>query len=115
MSRKVLPIAKSKHLNIFHPKRLPSNLYSIFTLKSPRTLDKRPDRGFRDPKRLSEPLPIWFLLHVTDTFRKAYEQNLVNFLLLLDFSKAFDSVAHDLLSNKLSSNFNFHSSAVFLI
>jgi hypothetical protein len=55
------------------------------------------------------------LLNVTDTFCKAYEQNLVNFLLLLDFSKAFDSVAHDLLSNKLFSYFNFQSSAASLI
>jgi Reverse transcriptase (RNA-dependent DNA polymerase) len=55
------------------------------------------------------------LLKVTDDFRKACERRLVTVLLLLDFSKAFDSVIHDLLCNKLSSAFKFDSSAVSLI
>jgi Reverse transcriptase (RNA-dependent DNA polymerase) len=55
------------------------------------------------------------LLKVTDDVQKACERRLVTVLLLLDFSKAFDSVIHDLLCSKLSNNFRFHSTAVALI
>jgi Reverse transcriptase (RNA-dependent DNA polymerase) len=55
------------------------------------------------------------LLNVTDDFRQACERRFVTVLLLLDFSKAFDSVIHDLLCNKLLSSFNFDPTAIFLI
>jgi Reverse transcriptase (RNA-dependent DNA polymerase) len=51
------------------------------------------------------------LLNVTDDFRQACERRLIIVLLLLDFSKAFDSVIHDLLCNKLLSSFNFDPTA----
>jgi Reverse transcriptase (RNA-dependent DNA polymerase) len=51
------------------------------------------------------------LLNVTDDC----ERRFVTVLLLLDFSKAFDSVIHDLLCNKLLSSFNFDPTAVSLI
>jgi Reverse transcriptase (RNA-dependent DNA polymerase) len=59
--------------------------------------------------------PTIALLNVTDDFRKSCERHLITVLLLLDFSKAFDSVIQDLLCSKLSLNFRFHSTAVALI
>jgi Reverse transcriptase (RNA-dependent DNA polymerase) len=55
------------------------------------------------------------MLNVTDDFRKASERRFLTVLLLLDFSKAFDSVVHDLLCSKLSSKFKFHSTATALV
>jgi Reverse transcriptase (RNA-dependent DNA polymerase) len=55
------------------------------------------------------------MLIVTDDFRKASEHRFSTVLLLLDFSKAFDSVVHDLLCSKLSSKFKFHSTATALV
>jgi Reverse transcriptase (RNA-dependent DNA polymerase) len=48
-------------------------------------------------------------LNVTDGFHKNCERRMVTVLLLFDFSKAFDSVIHDLLSKKLSTIFKFDS------
>ena len=43
------------------------------------------------------------------------EQNVVSFLVLLDHSKDFDIVDHDILFEKSKNNFTFLSSAVKLI
>jgi Reverse transcriptase (RNA-dependent DNA polymerase) len=50
------------------------------------------------------------LFNVTDDFHKACERRLMTVLLLLDFSKVFDSVC-----SNLSRNCRFHSIAVVLI
>lgn len=55
------------------------------------------------------------LLRVSDEIRKAFEKKFVTFMVLLDFSKAFDSLDHGKLLLKLSSSFGFSSSAVSLI
>ena len=41
------------------------------------------------------------ILEITDTLRKALDKKLVTCGLLLDFSKAFDTVSHDILLTKL--------------
>jgi hypothetical protein len=45
----------------------------------------------------------------------ATDKKLVSLLVLLDFSKAFDSVNHHLLCSKLSNQFGFATSAVCLL
>jgi hypothetical protein len=55
------------------------------------------------------------LKKITNDFLIANNERLVSLLVLLDFSKAFDSVNHHLLCSKLSSQFDFTTSAVSLI
>ena len=43
------------------------------------------------------------LLHVTDDFLMAIDKSEVSVVVLLDLSKAFDSIRHDLLLQKLQS------------
>jgi len=66
--------------------------------------------GFR-PKRSC----ITALVKVCEDLRKSVDINEVAFLLLLDFSKAFDNVSHKQLLKKLRYFFNFSSSAIKLI
>jgi len=51
------------------------------------------------------------LLNVTDELNLAIDRGLVSLLVLLDFSKAFDSVNYQVLLSKLS-KFNFSASAI---
>lgn len=55
------------------------------------------------------------LLKISDDLQKARERKLVSILLLLDFSKAFDSIIHSLLCAKLSDLYRFGVSAVKLV
>jgi Reverse transcriptase (RNA-dependent DNA polymerase) len=55
------------------------------------------------------------LLKITNDLLMATDKKLVSLLVLLDFSKAFDSVNHHLLCSKLSDQFGFATSAVRLI
>jgi hypothetical protein len=55
------------------------------------------------------------LLKVTNDILMASEKKLMSILILLDFSKAFDSVDHSLLCSKLTDQFAFSSSATSLI
>jgi len=66
--------------------------------------------GFR-PKRSC----ITALIKVCEDLRKSVDINEVVFLLLLDFSKAFDNVSHRQLLKKLRRLFHFSDSAVKLI
>ena len=52
--------------------------------------------GFRE-KRSAEDL----LLHLTETWRRAIDQNKVVGVLFIDLKKAFDSISHDVLDQKL--------------
>lgn len=52
------------------------------------------------------------LLKVTEDARLAMDRKMVTILLLLDFSKAFDTVDHDILLARLSTSYNFSQSAV---
>lgn len=55
------------------------------------------------------------LLHVSDSIRVSTDKKLMTALLLLDFSKAFDTINHNLLLYKLAHNFNFSNSSISLI
>jgi Reverse transcriptase (RNA-dependent DNA polymerase) len=55
------------------------------------------------------------LLNVTDDFHKGCESRMITVLLLLDFSKVFDSVIHVFLCEKLSTIFKLDSTASSLI
>jgi len=55
------------------------------------------------------------LLKISDDLQMAREKKLVSILLLLDFSKAFDSVIHSLLCAKLSDFYKFELTAVNLV
>lgn len=55
------------------------------------------------------------VLHVTDDILIHFNRKQGAFLMLLDFSKAFDDVDHDLSRLKLRDRFSFDSSSVTLI
>jgi len=55
------------------------------------------------------------LLKISDDIKRVLEKKRTAVLLLLDFTKAFDSVVHELLCAKLQSQFFFDTSAVSLI
>jgi hypothetical protein len=55
------------------------------------------------------------LLKVTNDLLMAFEKKLLSILILLDFSKAFESVDHSLLCSKLTNQFAFTISATSLI
>jgi hypothetical protein len=55
------------------------------------------------------------LLKITDDISSNLDRNLITVLVLLDFSKAFDTVNHKLLCQKLKKSFYFSDSAVEFI
>jgi hypothetical protein len=55
------------------------------------------------------------LLKITNHIQRDCDQRLVTFLLLLDFSNAFDNVRHSLLLRKLSLYFKYEGIAVALV
>jgi len=55
------------------------------------------------------------LLKITDDISMDLDRNLISILVLLDFSKAFDTVSFQLLCQKLKNLFNFSESAVKFI
>lgn len=55
------------------------------------------------------------LLQITNDIRNNMSRNVATVLLLLDFSKTFDSVSHSLLAGKLVSQFGFSSYAEKLV
>lgn len=58
---------------------------------------------------------ITALTDITEDIRQSFEKNMVSFLVLLDHSKAFDTVNHTILLTKLSKLFCFANSACKLI
>lgn len=55
------------------------------------------------------------LLKISDDIKRALDKKMIAVLILLDFTKAFDSVVHKLLCDKLQLQFSFDESAVNLI
>lgn len=66
--------------------------------------------GFRSYRSTNTPL-----LDVTETLRQSLDQNNIGVMVLLDFSKAFDTVSHSILLHKLVSDFDLSSSTTMLI
>jgi Reverse transcriptase (RNA-dependent DNA polymerase) len=55
------------------------------------------------------------LLKITDDIAKDLDRNFISILVLLDFSKAFDTVNYKLLCQKLKNFFHFSESAVLFV
>lgn len=66
--------------------------------------------GFRENRSTTTTL-----LYITEEMRRGLDNNLVQFLTLLDFSKAFDSVNHSKLITKLNNRYEMSPSACKLI
>lgn len=58
---------------------------------------------------------ITALIDVAEEIRKELDDDRLTFLVLLDHSKAFDTVNHTILCNKLRNKFNFSNSASHLV
>ncbi len=119
---KVVPIAKVKdpaHLADYRPISILPALSKALELIMRRQIVDYVDRkglltrwqsGFRAGRSTQTAL-----LKVTDYLFRASDRKLLSILALLDFSKAFDCVDHDLLCLKLGQQFGFSTSAVSLI
>lgn len=66
--------------------------------------------GFRSCRGTTTPL-----LDVTETLRQSLDNNNIGIMVLLDFSKAFDTVNHNILLHKLVTDFGLSSSSSRLI
>lgn len=55
------------------------------------------------------------IIDVVEQTRKALDENKVTFLVLLDYSKAFDTIDHSIMCSKLLRRFNFGTEAVQLL
>lgn len=116
---KVIPVPKSKSCQEYRPISILPFLSKVFEkimhlqiTDYLSTHDLLTDRqsGFR-PKHSC----ITALTDVTNCIRHNMDNNEITLLVLLDHSKAFDCVDHDILCSKLHSQFNFSTTAVKLL
>lgn len=115
---KVIPVPKGKP-NEFRPISLVSSLSKVCErLMSDQitkfiddsTLLSKFQSGFRKSHSCKTAV-----LHVANEIGRAIDQNQVAFLILIDFSKAFDTIIHQQLIRKLKLRFGFSSSALKLM
>lgn len=121
-SAKVLPVAKSfrsKTCAEYRPISILPSLSKVFEIIlknqimdhiNKNSLLFENQSGFRTDHSAQTAV-----LQVTQLIRQAFEQHKISVLILLDFSKAFDTVHHNILCSKLTTQFNFSQSAVKLI
>lgn len=119
---KVLPVHKKtrlRGLDDFRPICILPCLSKVFEI-----LAKEQVVAYLDVNRLLDRYQSGFrrrhstntaLLCVSDEIRKSFERKCLTIMVLLDFSKAFDSLDHHRLLAKLSDKFGFVSSAVRLV
>jgi len=114
---KVVPIPKSssdfRPISIlpFLSKALESIIYDqINKHLTDNSLLSNKQSGFRSSRSC-----ITALVDVSEDIRRNMDQNKITFLLLLDHTKAFDSIDHPIEINKLRSSFGFSTSAADLI
>jgi len=114
---KVIPIPKSssdfRPISIlpFLSKALENIIYDQMNKHlTDNSLLSNKQSGFR-PSRSC----ITALVDVSENIRRNMDQNKITFLLLLDHTKAFDSIDHPVEINKLKSSFGFSTSAADLI
>lgn len=116
---KVIPIPKANNNNEYRPISILPFLSKVFEkllhkqiyehINNNNLLTSR-QSGFR-PKHSC----VTALIDVSEEIRKNIDAGFITFLVLLDHSKAFDMVDHQILCSKLISVFNFSSSSTRLI
>lgn len=116
---KIFPVPKGRNSNEFRPISILPFLSKVLERIIQKQINVHLNRfnllvpnqsGFR-PKHSC----ITALINVVEDIRQALDLDKVTFLVLLDFSKAFDTVDHSILFRKLSRLYNFSPSAVALL
>lgn len=116
---KIIPVPKTSWEDDFRPISILPFLSKVFekiiqkqisTFLERENILTSKQSGFRKKNSC-----ITALISVSEDIRKSIDNDDVTFLILLDFSKAFDMVNHSILCEKLSGFYNFSSDAVKLI
>lgn len=114
---KIIPIPKSS--NEFRPIAILPYLSKIFERLMHRQISVFFDRHFLLTERQSgyrkKRSCTTALIDVTEDIRVDVDKGNISFLILLDHSKAFDTVDHQILTTKLSKMYGFTTSATHMI
>lgn len=114
---KVIPIAKSN--GDYRPISILSYLSKAFeqiiskqilTFVEANSMLNRKQSGFRKSRSCTTAI-----IDVTEDIRIFHDKSFITFLLLLDFSKAFDTIDHDILCSKLYNLYRFSRTAIKLV
>lgn len=116
---KIIPVPKTSRGDEFRPISILPFLSKVFekiiqkqisTFLDHENILTSKQSGFRKKNSC-----ITALISVSEDIRKSIDKDYVTFLILLDFSKAFDMVNHSTLCQKLSLFYNFSSDAIKFI
>jgi hypothetical protein len=119
---KVIPIAKVAHPKTINDMR-PISILSVLS-KVLEVIMKNQINEYLDNHKLFISFQSGFcskhstttaMLNIIDDISSYLDENQAVFLVLLDFSKAFDMLSHDILLQKLEGLFNFSKQAIKMI